>query len=149
MILIVDILPLANYCYSYFLLIFECRIVNCHLPLYPSLPFTSIKLSSGDLTDRNTNFILGQHLDILSSFTIFDLCADRLSSYKKDILNNSYHHTFYLLFLESQQTVLLSSFYSIVHASCHFYGHTLQTHLVALLSSVEPSLSLPAPRMTL
>ena len=44
MILIVDILPLANYCYYYFLLFFESRIVNCHMPLYPSLPFTSIKL---------------------------------------------------------------------------------------------------------
>src|SRR3954453_2009201 len=43
---------------------------------------TSIKLSSGDLTGKNTNFIRGQHLDI-SSFTFFDLCTDRLSSTTK------------------------------------------------------------------
>ena len=101
--------------------------------------FTSIKLSSGDLTGRKTNFILGQHLDI-SSFTIFDLCADRLSSTTKMIGYPC--HTFYLLFLESQQTVSLSYFYSIVHASYHWYGRTLQTHLVALLS-FDLFLSLP------
>src|SRR3954451_23826275 len=43
---------------------------------------TSIKLSSGDLIGRNTNFILGQHLNI-SSFTFFDLCTERLSSTRK------------------------------------------------------------------
>jgi hypothetical protein len=51
---------------------------------------------------------------------------------------------FYLFFLKSQQTVFMSFFYSIVHASYHLCGHKLQTHLTVLLS-FEPSLSLPVP----
>ena len=117
------------------LLIAVCLCNHNHL--------TSIKLSSGDLTGRNTNFIRGQHLDI-SSFTFFDLCADRLSSTRKIFLRmflSSY--IFYLLFLESQQTVsFLFYFYNNVHASYHLCGHTLQIHLKVLLS-FEPPLSLP------
>jgi hypothetical protein len=61
--------------------------------------FTSIRLSSGGArrTDRNTNFIRGQHLDI-SFCTLFDLCTDRLSSTTK-IFGYFYHYIFYLFFL--------------------------------------------------
>jgi hypothetical protein len=86
---------------------------------------TSIKLSSGDLTSRNTNFILGPCLDI-SSFTFFDLCIERLSSTKIFWIFPSYQ---FLFLLESRQTVSLTSFYNIVHAFCHLYSHMLQTHL--------------------
>ena len=59
-------------------LLFACLCKYNHL--------TSIKLISEDLTGRNTNFILGQHSDI-SFFTIFDLCAERLSNTRKDVLD--------------------------------------------------------------
>ena len=100
---------------------------------------TSIKLSSGARTGRNTNFIFGQHMDI-SFCTLFDLCAERLSGTRKIFwILLSY---LFLLFLENQQTVSLFSFYSIVHASCHLYGHMLQTHLASRLF-FEPSQPLP------
>jgi len=51
-------------------------------------------------------------------------------------------HIFYLLFLESQQTVSLSCFYNNVHVSYHWYDHRHQTHLEFLLY-VEPSQPLP------
>jgi hypothetical protein len=128
-------LPISCSSLNVELLIAVCLCNHNHL--------TSIKLRSGELTGRNTNFIRGQYLNI-SSFTFFDLCAERLSSITK-IFIISCHRIFYLLFLESQQTVYLSSFYNIVHASYHLIGHMLlQTHLTVLLS-FEPSLTLPVP----
>jgi hypothetical protein len=51
-------------------------------------------------------------------------------------------HIFYLLFLESQQTVFLSYSYNNVHVSYHLYGHKHQIHL-AIRLSFEPSRPLP------
>jgi len=52
------------------------------------------------------------------------------------------YRIFYLLFLESRQTVLQSCFYNNVHVSCHLYDHTSQIHLKVRLS-FELSQSLP------
>ena len=111
MIFIIYILPLANCsrpisCSSLNIELLIACLCNYHDHL------TSIKLSSGDLTGRKTNFILGQSF-ANTSFTFFDLCIDRLLVQQR-YFEYSYR-IFYLLFLENQQTVFLPCFYNNVH----------------------------------
>lgn len=58
------------------------------------------------------------------------------------------YHIFYLLFLKSQQTVFLSSFYSIVHVSYHLCNQKHQIHLAVHLF-FESSQPLPVLMTTM
>ena len=100
---------------------------------------TSIRFNFGDLTGKNTNFILGQSLD-RRSFTFFDLCTDRLSRTRKIFLIV----LSYLLsnLFKKSTNCFLFSFDSNVYSFCHLYGHMLQTHLTIRLF-FEPSQPLP------
>ncbi len=81
----------------------ELLIASCLCSHHDHL--TSIKLSSGDLTDSGkTNFIRGQYLDI-SFFAIFDLCADIDSDSKKVYVSNAASNTVSVINTATHQVV--------------------------------------------